>query len=71
MKGPPVIPVVEVLTVILVVVTEISVGVLGFPGSSPVVIEVGLLSGPRPSIFASANVILYPVFCVSPVMLAV
>ena len=39
-KGPPDTPVVEVLTVILVVVTEICVGALGVPGRDPVVIEV-------------------------------
>jgi hypothetical protein len=39
-KGDPDIPVVEVLTVILVVVTEICVGALGVPGTAPVVIEV-------------------------------
>ena len=39
-KGDPDIPVVEVLTDILVVVTEICVGALGVPGTAPVVIEV-------------------------------
>ena len=70
-NGPPITPFVEVLTVILVVVTEISLGGLGFPGSSPVDILTGSLSGPRPSIFARANVNVYAVFCVSPVMVAV
>jgi hypothetical protein len=42
-KGDPDIPVVEVLTVILDVVTETSVGALGVPGTDPVVIEVPAL----------------------------
>jgi hypothetical protein len=40
LNGDPLIPVVEVLTVTLVVVTEICVGALGVPGTDPVVIEV-------------------------------
>ena len=39
-KGSPVIPVVEVLTDTLVVVTETCVGALGVPGTAPVGIEV-------------------------------
>ena len=39
-KGLPDIPLVEVLTVILFVVTDTCVGALGVPGTEPVVIEV-------------------------------
>ena len=65
-NGSPDIPVVEVLTVILFVVTETCVAAFGVPGRIPVVTEVAELVGPLPVEFESANVTLYEVPCVRP-----
>ena len=72
-KGPPVTPLVEFLTVILVVVLEIRIGALGVPGGPPaalVVIEVAELVFPAPYTLNSVAVTLYDLDEFNPLIVA-